>query len=93
MDTIVNDVEVKKKRSWVVVVSVGLNKLSFLLWTLDQVTSPLSILVVFGSDLLQCRGYFYCGLFLILRYSIEANRLMKIPVDYSELINEASLFT
>ena len=30
---------------------------------------------------------------LILRYSIEANRLIKIPVDYSELINEASLFT
>ncbi|XP_029189284.2 E3 ubiquitin-protein ligase UBR2-like [Acropora millepora] len=28
-----------------------------------------------------------------LGYSIEANRLMKIPVDYSELINEASLFT
>ncbi|XP_015779169.1 PREDICTED: LOW QUALITY PROTEIN: E3 ubiquitin-protein ligase UBR2-like [Acropora digitifera] len=28
-----------------------------------------------------------------LGYSIEANRLMKIPMDYSELINEASLFT
>lgn len=28
-----------------------------------------------------------------LGYSIEANHLLKIPVDYSELINEASMFT
>lgn len=28
-----------------------------------------------------------------LGYSIKANHLLKIPVDYSELINEASMFT
>ena len=29
----------------------------------------------------------------VCRYSIKSNHLLKIPVDYSELINKASMFT
>ena len=47
-----------------------------------------------GFELTGCQC---CVSFLMsctfLRYSIEPNHLLKIPVDYSELINQASMFT
>lgn len=67
-------------------------KSTVLLKTLPALTSPLNtICYLWLWHFAMWRLLFW--FVFILRYSIEANRLLKIPVDYSELINEASLFT